>query len=94
MVFPEHPEFPEISRGTDDVTWLQIAGAQRWIVVSREPCIRTRPAELEAYRSFGVRSVWIGGRVDLRSDQLVELFLRQECVLAGWHIASVRDRGL
>jgi hypothetical protein len=31
VVFPEHPEFPEIPRGMDDVTWCSYsAGGEGW----------------------------------------------------------------
>jgi hypothetical protein len=35
-------------------------------------------AELEAYRSYGVRSVRVGGKRDMRPTELAELFTRLE----------------
>lgn len=57
-------ELPEIPRGTPDLQWLAWAGQRGWIVLTRDRRIRTRPAELRAFREHGVRVVWIGGKRD------------------------------
>jgi PIN like domain len=78
IVHPGHPLLPELPRGTPDLEWLRVVGHLDLIVVTRERRIRTRPAELEAYRRFGVRSVRIGGKRDMRPTELAELFTRLE----------------
>lgn len=75
---PGHPDLPNVPLGTPDLEWMPIIGAAAMIVVSRDRRIRTRPAELEAYRSFGIRSVWLGAKEDLRPQDQASLFLRHE----------------
>jgi hypothetical protein len=53
-------------------------GTAGYIVVSRDRRIRTRPAELAAYRAHGIRSVWIGAKQDLHPVEQAELFVRHE----------------
>lgn len=78
VVHPGHPLIPAIPLGSDDADWLEIAGRRHWIVLSRERRIRSRPAELEIYLSFGVRSVWLGGKRDMGPQPLADLFTRSE----------------
>ncbi|WP_156876653.1 hypothetical protein [Microbacterium luticocti] len=78
IVYPGHEDLPEVPLGARDVEWMQVAGARGFIVLTRDRRIRTRPAELAAYREFGVCSVWIGAKRDLRAQDQVELFLKHE----------------
>lgn len=71
-------ELPEIPRGTPDLQWLAWAGQRGWIVLTRDRRIRTRPAELRAFREHGVRVVWIGGKRDHSARDLAALFLKHE----------------
>ena len=78
VLHPGHPDLPEVPLGTPDLEWMPIAGAAGLIVVTRDRRIRTRPAELAAYRECGIRSVWIGVKQDMRPDEQAALFLRHE----------------
>ncbi len=78
VVHPGHPLLPEVPLGTPDLEWLPVVARLGLIVITRERRIRTRPAELEAYWSKGVRSVRIGGKQDLRPAELAALFTRLE----------------
>lgn len=78
ILAPGHPDLPEVPLGTLDLDWMPVVGARGLIVVTRDRRIRTRPAELEAYRTHGIRSVWIGAKKDLRADEQAALFLRHE----------------
>jgi hypothetical protein len=78
IVHPGHELVPEIPLGSPDLDWLPIVGRMQWIVLSRDRRIRSRPAELKLYREHGVRSVWIGGKTDRSSRDLVEIFLANE----------------
>jgi hypothetical protein len=78
VVHPGHPLLPEIPRGTADLDWLPLVGRLELIVLTRDRRIRSRPAELRAYREHGVRSVWIGRRRDYTSGELATLFLGHE----------------
>lgn len=64
--------------GSPDLDWLPVVGQMQWIVLSRDRRIRSRPAELKLYREHGVRSVWIGGKRDHTSQDLVDIFLAHE----------------
>jgi hypothetical protein len=45
VVFPGHPELPEVPRRTLDDDWLAVVGAQRLVVITRDKRIRYRPVE-------------------------------------------------
>lgn len=57
---------------------MPIIGGRGMIVVTRDRRIRSRPAELAAYREHGIRSVWIGAKRDLRPQDQTDLFLAHE----------------
>ena len=78
IVYPGHPEFPEVPLGTHDVAWMPIVANLNLIVLTRDRRIRTRQAELRIYVEHGVRSVWVGGKQDLGPHDQVALFLRHE----------------
>lgn len=78
ILYPGHPHLLQIPLGTPDLEWMPVVGAQGLIVLTRDRRIRTRPAELSAYREAGVRSVWIGAKQDLRPQDQMQLFLRHE----------------
>jgi hypothetical protein len=78
VVHPGHDLISEVPRGTPDLSWMPIVGANGWIVLTRDRRIRTRPAEQLAYWEHGLRSVWIGGKRDHSPRELAELFLRHE----------------
>lgn len=78
VVFPGHLLLPEIPRGSTDNDWMTVVGRLGWIVLTRDRRIRTRPAELEAYRASGIRSVWMGGKHDHSPHDLAAMFLRHE----------------
>lgn len=78
ILSPGHDRLPEVPLGTPDLDWMPLVGARGFIVVTRDRRIRTRPAELAAYRQHGIRSVWLGAKRDMRPDEQAELFLRFE----------------
>lgn len=86
VVHPGHASFPEIHRGCEDLEWMPIVGRMGLIVLTRDRRIRTRPAELLAYREHGLRSVWIGGRQDHASAQLAAMFIEHEQRLDRWAV--------
>lgn len=54
-------------RGTDDQVWLQHAGRQGWIVLTRDKRIRYRQLELGALQAARVRAfVFTGGNVTMK----------------------------
>lgn len=53
-------------KGTDDRTWLALAGARRWVVLTRDKRIRYRRLERLALEAANVRAfVFTGGNVTL-----------------------------
>lgn len=53
-------------KGTDDGTWLSLAGSKGWIVLTRDKRIRYRRLERLALQAAGVRAfVFTGGNVTL-----------------------------
>jgi len=45
VVFPGHPELPEVPRQSLDDEWLEVIGAQGPVVITRDQRIRYRSAE-------------------------------------------------
>lgn len=78
FLYPGHPDLPEVPLGALDLDWMPIVGASGFIAITRDRRIRTRPAELDAYITHGIRSVWIGAKRDLRTDEQADLFLKHE----------------
>lgn len=78
VVYPGHPDLPEIPLGTLDLDWMPLVGARQMIVLTRERRIRTRPVELTAYREHGIRSVRIGSKRDLSPQDQMDMLLRHE----------------
>ena len=81
IVYPGHEDLPDVPLGTNDVDWMPVVAARALIVVTRDRRIRTRPAELAAYLTHGIRSIWIGGKRDLGPKDQLALFLRMEPTL-------------
>lgn len=74
VTYPGHPASAGIIPGTLDTEWMPIVAAHGWVVFHRDRRIRTRPAELEIFRSEGLRAVWFAGKKDLSPyDQLTLL---------------------
>src|SRR3954452_22999735 len=76
VVYPGHAASPEIKPGALDVEWMPIVAQRGWVVFHRDRRIRTRPAELEIFRSEGLRAVWFAGRRDLAPSHQLALLLR------------------
>jgi hypothetical protein len=80
-IAPGDDRCPSIPLGTPDLDWMPIVSRSDLIVISRDRRIGSRPAELDVFRGFGIRSVWLGGKRDLRPDSQLSLFLRYEARL-------------
>jgi glyoxylase-like metal-dependent hydrolase (beta-lactamase superfamily II) len=81
VVYPGHDNLPEVPLGTLDLDWMPVTAHRELIVLTRDRRIRTRPAELRAYRELGIRSVRPGAKQDLGPRDQVELFLKHEARL-------------
>lgn len=61
VVYPGHPEVPEVRRGALDDEWLPVIGAERLVVITRDRRIRYRPAEKRAWVEHRVRGFVLTG---------------------------------
>jgi hypothetical protein len=62
VVYPGHPELLEVPRQTEDDVWLEVAGDQRLVVITRDKKIRYRPVERQAWVTHQVRGFVLTGR--------------------------------
>ena len=101
VVFPGHPDLPEVPRGTLDDEWLRVVGERRLVVITRDRRIRYRPAERSAWVLHRVRGfVLTGARSQTTSDSLtlLERHWRQIDVLVEtetdgpWMYALTKER--
>ena len=79
VVHPGHRLLPEVPLGTLDPDWMPVIASRGFVVISRDRHIRTKPAELAAFREHGLPAFWIAGKRDLTNwDTLVRLVRRWE----------------
>lgn len=62
IVYPGHPELPEVPRQTEDDVWLEVIGRRRLVVITRDKKIRYRPVEKQAWIAHQVRGFVLTGR--------------------------------
>ena len=72
VLYPGHPDLPDVPLGAKDIEWMPIAARSRLIAFHRDRRVRTRPIEVQQYIDHGLRSIWFGGSKDMSSsDQVV-----------------------
>jgi hypothetical protein len=69
VVFPGHPDLPEVPRGSLDDEWLPAIGARGLIVVTRDQRIRYRPVEKLRWIEHQVRGFVLTGRRSQSTSQ-------------------------
>lgn len=62
VVYPGHPDLPEVARGALDDQWLPVAGERRLVVITRDRKIRYRQAEKAAWVGHRVRGFVLTGK--------------------------------
>jgi PIN like domain len=62
VVYPGHPELPEIPRGALDDEWLPVVASLDLVVVTRDQRIRYRPVEKRLWIEHSVRGFVLTGR--------------------------------
>lgn len=89
VAHPGHYDLPSVPTGTIDTVWMPIVAAMDLVVISRDKRIRTKPAELAAFRAAGLRVFWIAGKKDLSNWENLKLMVKW------WDRMDeiVRDRG-
>ena len=61
VVFPGHPDLPEVPRRTPDDVWLPVIGRRGLVVITRDQRIRYRPVERLAWIEHRVRGIVLTG---------------------------------
>ena len=89
VVHPGHFNLGNVPTGTADTVWMPIVASLGLVVISRDKRIRTKPAELAAFRAAGLRVFWISGKRDLSNWENLKLMVKW------WDRMEeiVRDRG-
>ncbi len=83
VVFPGHPDLPEVPRQSADDAWLEIVGAERLVVVTRDKHIRYRPIERRRWVEHAVRGFVLTGKASQSTiDSLALLEQRWDEVMA------------
>jgi hypothetical protein len=77
VCYPGHPSIPEVPSGTLDPVWLPIVGARQLVLLTRDNKIRTKPAELQAYKDNKIRAFFLTGKKDLTRWEKLDLLVRQ-----------------
>ena len=54
VVYPGHPDLPEVPRGALDDEWLPVVAEKGLVVITRDKKIRYRPAEKRAWIDHGI----------------------------------------
>lgn len=62
VVFPGHPDLPDVPRQTPDDVWLPVIGERQLVVITRDQKIRYRPVEKRAWVAHRVRGFVLTGR--------------------------------
>ena len=62
VVYPGHPDLPEVRLGCRDEVWLEIVGLRELVVITRDARIRTRPVQKAKWVDFRVRGFVLTGR--------------------------------
>ncbi|WP_334144917.1 hypothetical protein [Rhabdothermincola sp.] len=82
VLYPGHPNLPEVPRGALDDDWLAVVGARRLVVITRDRRIRYRPVERAAWVAHGVRGFVLTGRKSQTTDESVAVLTRHWAQIA------------
>lgn len=61
VVFPGHPDLPEVPRQSVDDEWLEVVGVERLVVITRDQRIRYKPVEKRMWVEHQVRGFVLTG---------------------------------
>ena len=76
VVHPGHPQPPIHPNRHTRRNWMPIVAAMNLVVIGRDKRIRTKPAELAAFRTCGLRVFWIAGKRDLSNWENLVLMVK------------------
>jgi hypothetical protein len=74
---PGHAAIPEVPLGSKDPDWLPIIGKRELVLITRDNKIRSKPAELQAYKDHRIRAFFLTGKRDLTMWEKLDLVVRQ-----------------
>lgn len=101
VVYPGHPDLPEVPRGSLDEAWLPVVGAKRLVVITRDRKIRYRPVEKAQWLKHEVRGFVLTGRTSQSTDDSLAVLsthwpgiqdLADERLDGPWMFAVTADR--
>lgn len=75
VVFPGHPDLPEVPRQTPDDEWLAAVGSRQLVVITRDQRIRYRPVEKLAWVTHQVRGFVLTGRGSQSTEQSLNVLI-------------------
>ncbi len=65
------------SPATKDPVWLPIVTARRWVIISRDSHIASRPGEVDAVRKSGARLIVLSGKEARGPWEQLEILMSQ-----------------
>lgn len=101
VVYPGHPNLPEVPRGSLDDEWLPAVGVRDLIVITRDQRIRYRPVEKRMWVEHRVRGFVLTGRKSQSTADSLGILMRHwrrmEAIAQAdpegpWMYALTRDR--
>ena len=82
VVFPGHPDLPEVPRQSLDDEWLEVIGAEGLIVITRDQRIRYRPVEKRMWVQHRVRGFVLTGTASQSTAHSLSLLERSWAKIA------------
>jgi hypothetical protein len=76
VVFPGHPDRPEVPRRSLDDEWLAVIGARGLVVLTRDKRIRYRPVERRVWVDHRVRGFVLTGTASQSTSDSLTLLRR------------------
>lgn len=76
VVYPGHPDLPEVPRGSRDDDWLPIVSQKALVVITRDNRIRYRRVEKERWVAFRVRGFALTGKRSQSTQDSLALLQR------------------
>lgn len=90
-----HEVFGDRDEEVADVEWLELCGRRQFPVLTKDRCVRYRPAEIDAIRRFGVRAFVLTGGSPPAAEQAARFDRRRAriedaCAGAGPFVYAVQ----
>lgn len=82
VVFPGHPDLPEVPRRSLDDEWLAVIGAQDLVVITRDKRIRYKPVEKRMWVDHRVRGFVLTGTTSQSTADSLALLERHWATVA------------